>query len=684
MPQLKLPVSVLGLIIFMCVANSLPAQSTLGVAPLPPADVSGLPGGGPQPRVTAGTLALNVDPTSREQVREFYNAIYSASTGVPIGSSAVTAECFPGTNSPAFVNATLLRINWFRAMAGVPATVAFDSGESADDQAAALMMSGQGMLQHVGNWTDWDCYSSAGTNASANSNLALGDDGADSITGYIWDFGANNYEVGHRRYILYPQTQIMAAGDVPAEGTNLASNGTWVFDANYFGSRPATRNPYVAWPPAGYVPYQVVFPQWSFALSNANLSAAQVTMSSNGVALAVIQQPYTPGYGENTIVWYPSTLDPTSYNTLFPYSGTDTVYTITVSNVVTATGTNHFSYNVTVFDPGPTGSGYSPLLISGTNQPAIKVGNPYTCTPATNPNTTGYQWLIAQATNGNLVDNAANGLTNFSITPTPPPYPIITGASVGGGNCFHLCHTNPTPQLLQLNELLLPATNATLAFKSLLGYAESNEVARVQVSTNAGTTWQSIFTEAGSGGAGETAFTPHTVALSNYSGGNVLVRFDYDITSGNYYPESNNIVGWCLENIAVTNCQQLLNLTTNSTSTTNFTFTPAQTNNYVLQAQAVIFNQFPLDWGPMKLVTAIIGPAVIQLSPPALAGSQVKIKFTLSSGLASTFHLLQAGQVNGAWATNGTATLATNVAGSSWTFTTTNGPGLRFYRVQTP
>ena len=103
------------------------------------------------------------------------------------------------------------------------------------------------------------------------------------ITGYIWDFGANNYEVGHRRWILYPQTQIMAAGDVPAESSFEAANATWVFDANFGGPRPATTKPYVAWPPEGFVPYSLAFPQWSFALSNADFSAATVTMTSNGV-----------------------------------------------------------------------------------------------------------------------------------------------------------------------------------------------------------------------------------------------------------------------------------------------------------------------------------------------------------------------------------------------------------------
>ena len=131
-----------------------------------------------------------MDTSSREQVREFYNAVYTSSDGVPINSTAVTASCFPGTNSPAFVSATLRRINWFRALAGIPAAVTFDADECAKDQAAALMMCGQrraAACRRVGR----------GGIVSVQTEpmpwpipiLALGNDGPDAITAYIWDFG---------------------------------------------------------------------------------------------------------------------------------------------------------------------------------------------------------------------------------------------------------------------------------------------------------------------------------------------------------------------------------------------------------------------------------------------------------------------------------------------------------------
>ncbi len=670
-------------------AGSLPPPS-LGDAPTAPKGVSGLPGGGLRPMDVTGSF--NVSASSREQVREFYNAVYTSSEGIAMNSTAVTASCTPGTNATAFQNATLRRINWLRAMAGIPAAITFSSSESTLDQAGALMMSANNTLQHTGIPLSWSCYSLSGSNAAANSNLALGSDGADAITSYIWDFGANNYEVGHRRWILYPQTQVMAAGDVPVEGSYNSANATWVFDANFGGSRPATSQPFVSWPPAGFVPYQLAFPQWSFALSNANFSAATVTMTSNGVPVSVSLQPYLTGYGENTIVWVPMGLDATSSGTIFPFSGTDTVYSITVTNIMLVPSGSivGFTYNVTLFDPSVPGTDYVATVVVGTNTPYLNTGNPYACVPIANPNTTGYQWLVAQATNGNLTDNATNGLTNFTITP-PPIYSVITNPPVGSGNCFHLCHTNPVSQYLQLNESLLPATNTVLSFKSLLGFATTDETAYVQVSTDGGANWQNLFAEAGCyngvGGASqcETTFTAHSYSLSNYAGQLTLVRFNYAFPgSGIYFPTADNFVGWCIENVVVTNVQQIVGMVTNSTVSTNFTFTPTQAGNYALAAAPVLFTQFPLSWGPFKLVTAITNPnPVIVLGQPVLTNKQVLLNFTIS-GSASTFHLLQTTNLTVQWTTNSTAIFTTNVPGSSYRFTATNNSSLRFYRVQTP
>jgi hypothetical protein len=655
-------------------------EPVLGPAPTAPRDLSSLPGNGLR-KLDAQTAGFSVNGQSREQVRQFYNAVYTASEGIPIDSTANTASCIAGANSAAFQTAVLWRINWFRAMGGIPAGVTFSTSECVEDQAAALMMSANNQLLHEGIPASWSCYTTSGATAAVDSNLALGLDGPDAITGYIWDYGAANAAVGHRRWLLYPQTQVMATGDVPAEATFAQANATWVIDSNYGGPRPETTEPYVAWPPPGYVPYAVVYPQWSFALSNADLSDATVVMLSNGVPLSVTLQPYNLNYGEDTLVWYPSALDPSSASTIFPFNGADTIYGITITNVRTIAGPQSFNYNVTVFDPAVPGADYVPTIISGTNRPSLNENNPYACNPSANPNTTGYQWVAAQSTNGDLADKSLDGLINFTISPSPI-YSVITNPPVGTGKCFHLTHTNPVPQLLQFAEVLFPATNTTLSFQSLLGYATTNQVARVQVSTNDGA-WIDLYTQTGTGGAGQGAFAPHTLSLSNCAGRITWVRFDYDYAGGSYFPSAAPNVGWCLEDIVMTNASQLIDFATNATVSTNLNFVPGATGKWVLEARAVIFNQFGLDWSPTAELTVVTNaaPTLIFLGSPAIAAGQAQIPFVLTQGAASSFNLLQASQLTETWTTNASAVL-TNLGGISFQFTAPFAGETVFYRIR--
>jgi hypothetical protein len=113
-----------------------------------------------------------------------------------------------------------------------------------------------------------------------------------------------------------------------------------------WGPRPQTREEYVAWPPPGFIPYQVVFPRWSFAIDDADFTGATVVMSTDGQVISVTLQPVVNGYGENTLVWEPDLFfgaSPTS----------DTVYDVTVSGVTIDGVLHDFSYQVILFDPGP-------------------------------------------------------------------------------------------------------------------------------------------------------------------------------------------------------------------------------------------------------------------------------------------------------------------------------------------
>jgi hypothetical protein len=190
------------------------------------------------------------------------------------------------------------------------------------------------------------CYSGDGDQAAGSSDLFLGVMGWDAVSGYVLEGGV----VGHRRWILYPQTQEMGTGDIPHTQNYPAANALWVFDDNMWGPRPITRHEFVAWPPPGYVPYQVINNHWSFSYPQADFSSASVTITSEGANIPVALEPVVIGFGENTLIWTPLGL---GNDNSWPKPETDTIYTVNIENVV-IDGQNHsFTYEVIVFDPTP-------------------------------------------------------------------------------------------------------------------------------------------------------------------------------------------------------------------------------------------------------------------------------------------------------------------------------------------
>jgi len=288
--------------------------------------------------------ALWVDTQNRQVVVDYYQTVYLASDGVEHGWTGNVNNCVAGSTTAVFKDAILQRINYFRGMAGVPAIEGFLDEYNNKAQAAALMMSAQGALSHSPD-TSWACYTAEGKQGAGSSNLYLGVYGPSAISGYIYDPGGGNYFVGHRRWILYPQSKNLGTGDIPPTSGHSPANALWVFDSsNMWGARPTTREAYVAWPPPGYVPYQVIYPRWSFAYAGADFSGASVAMTKNGAALGVTLQPVVDGYGENTLVWEPN-------DTFTSAPASDVTYHVTINNVIISGSPQTFDYDVIMITP---------------------------------------------------------------------------------------------------------------------------------------------------------------------------------------------------------------------------------------------------------------------------------------------------------------------------------------------
>ncbi len=272
-------------------------------------------------------------------------------------------ECSAGEASRRLGLATVARVNFYRGMAGVPASVRLNEEYSDKAQHAALTMSATGRLSHAPD-DSFECLDQTGREAAANSNLYLGRIGPAAIDGYIEDPGDRNRDVGHRNTILHPPTTEMGVGHVAGREGSYAANALWVFDDRVFDDNPSVREPagFVAWPPRGYVPAELVHPRWSFGLAGADFDAATVSMTAAGqpVELEVVTRHSLPGYVPSPIVvWEP---DPAAWAVLagegWPDGRRDDLtIRVRVEGVVVDGATRHFDYDVTLMAPPGFGSG---------------------------------------------------------------------------------------------------------------------------------------------------------------------------------------------------------------------------------------------------------------------------------------------------------------------------------------
>jgi hypothetical protein len=540
-----------------------------------------------------------VDTASREQARDLFNAIYGASESVPVDWTGDLTSCSAGATAQSFKDAVQLRINYFRAMAGVPAAITLSPEFSDKDQHAALMMSANGQLSHSPSGA-WICYADAGAEAARNSNLALGLNGREAITGYVRDDGSNNAPVGHRRWILYPQTQTMGTGDVPSSGVSYAANALWVFDGHTWEPRPSTREEFVAWPPPGFVPYQVVFARWSFSSPGAGFSAATVTMTQDGANVPVQRESLQSGYGENTLVWIPH-----DFADSYPRPSADTTYTVTVGHVALGGNLRSFTYNVTVFDPQVPGADSVSPLVSGPVAPPTGEASHYDIVPI--PGADAYQWRHARTDPSTEVYAAEGGLAGISATVSSGYNPISTDVRASGKASYHMAQPDVRDQILLVDRTFLPGSAGRLSFMSRLGWATADQTAVVEVSLDDGATWRQLYRQAGTGTAGEMGFVRRSVDLAPLAGSTLTLRFAYRIESGqgSYYPQTGTGIGWYVDDISTNDTSDVTEVTSSPViASPSFDFTPAAEGSYILQGRALLDGRYPLEWGPAFRVSA--------------------------------------------------------------------------------
>jgi hypothetical protein len=246
---------------------------------------------------------------------------------------------------------------------------------------------------------------------------------------------------------------------------------------------------------------------------------------------------------------------------------------------------------------------YTPPVVSGPANPLKDQESTYRFSAL--PGASSYQYKQARLVPFTAIATGANGTSDFTVDTSGGYSVVASDETFGGAPSFHLAHVDPDEQVLTLNVTLIPNAASALQFQSLLGYATATEVAGAQVSADGGDTWHGVWSQAGTGGAGDASFNAQSIPLSQYAGKEIIVRFVYVSTGSTYYNTANTGVGFYIDNIQVTNAAELTGAAvTTVTGGTSFSFEPTATGTFALAVRAqAVSRSFP--WGPDDIVDAV-------------------------------------------------------------------------------
>jgi hypothetical protein len=482
------------------------------------------------PSNRAPTSGFVVDGSDRNDVLAFWHAIYMASEGYDqrVGWTG-DYNGRPGNTSPVFAADVERRLNYFRAMCGVPADarvnanalVAVDATDSfkpapttpkvAAAQAAAVMLirsynpaTGQapGMThdppQSLPGWTP------AVWNASAKGNLAFGLYGPGAITEYmVEELAAGsatsfwNSWVGHRRWNLDPQATQFGSGDQPGQSATRPPTNVFYVIQRTEELRTLPAAPFVSYPPPGFFPAPINSRFWSLSHKAASFANASVSVTdSNGREVPVSNIKRDGNFGGPAVVW--QVAGAAAAKSVL----SDTSFRVRVSGIVVDGVPTSHSYTVTLIHPDRLTSDQrikGPARVAANAAVKYRFQGP---SRAENLQVTTFRRLAARWSEGAESSPKARILDGTSKT-----YPLIVAAGnfsgfgvVSGTRAFRL--TFPTTydllkrgvpeQSFELDREILPKPGGKLKFFYQRGFMTRGSNLVAEYSANGGLSWKAL------------------------------------------------------------------------------------------------------------------------------------------------------------------------------------------------
>jgi hypothetical protein len=553
---------------------------------------------------------FTVNRFDRRDVLAYHNTVYSASEGYAarMGWTGNMSNGRAGETSAAFKGDVLRRINYYRALCGLPADVIFNDVKSAKCQEAALMFSSMSSISHNPP-TSWTHYTRNASEAAANSNISWGSFGPGAVNGYIFDDGGGNHGVGHRRWILYSRAREMGTGDVSPSGTKPAANALWTIGNN----KPAPPPAFVAWPNDGFSPRTLTPKRWSLSRPGASFAQATITMTRNETSIPLrIVSTAQDNVGDSTLVWEPQGVPLNST--------TDETYRITVSRISGTSVPTSFTYNVILFDPANLGESVS---ITGPSQASSGTSFQFNSIEQAE----SYQLRTSSELPSTWVEGAEDGIGSAILAKTSGSYDWIqSSVKRSGSKAFYLAFpkVGDPEQVLEIARELLPTANATITFHDLFRFMTQTTKLSLQGSADGGLTWFELWSRNGNGSGSwmdwDQSFQARSVSLARFAGVPTRLRFVLKPKDSVFY-QANLNDGAFLDDISVSECGELVS--------TKAMELPASATAFVLNANTagaplVTGSKYHLRIRP-KVGTLWFGDGPIKTVVASFAGPEISV-----------------------------------------------------------
>lgn len=569
----------------------------------------------------APTKDLAVNRQSRNDVISFWHGVYMESEGfrsrMGWTGNYATAAGAEGTNSTAFVGDMERRLNYFRAMSGVPANAVMDTASTvvilgSDDhkpppttkkaaaaQRAALMMT----MSHnrlTGSNPAFShnppvnaTWTAVPWSANFRGLIALGLHGPDAITAYMREddvngIGAENKDAGHRRWLARATATNFATGDIPPSPdlSRLASNVLYVIQNP--SENQSVAPAFVTYPNEGFFPAPLNAKFWSLSYPGAGFGSAAVSVTRvGGAAVPVTIRSRNFQAGEPAIVWeVPAEHAAKSFTE-------DRTYQVTVSGITGAGVPASHSYQFTFIDPDVLTSDQT---LSGTSAPHPPTPATYTFTPP--PQAEGLRVNTYREILFSSLETADLGAPTTIINLTSGSYPFLSSTTfstrpaigpIAGDRSFRLTHPtsqSPPDQIFELGRQFIPVTGTSLTFQYRRGFMFPGSKLVVETSADGGVTWvQAGATISGTKNANGNASIDPSVTAGSVPMPNstvpLILRFRYFATADpdgfvrvfDHATFPSEPTGIFIDSIAVTNASWLEPRKANELSTNARAFT---------------------------------------------------------------------------------------------------------------